>query len=62
MIMNANWPEHEPEAGFGSPDGTGLGLRHGCGVAGAYVTSNVRSRPGGLELDWALSMYFQVPG
>ena len=60
--MNANCPEHGLEAGFGWPDGTGLALRHGCGVSGANVTSNVRSRPGGLELDWALSMYFQVPG
>jgi hypothetical protein len=62
MIMKANWPEHGLEAGFGCPDGTGLGLRQGCGVVGANVTSKVRSSPGGLELDWARSMYFQVPG
>jgi hypothetical protein len=62
MIMKANWPEHALGAGLGWPDGTGLGLRHGCGVGGANVTSNVRSRPDGLALDWALSMYLQVPG
>jgi hypothetical protein len=62
MIMNANSPEHGLAAGLGRPDGTGLGLRHGCGVFGAYVTSNVRSRPDGLALDWDLSRYFQLPG
>jgi hypothetical protein len=55
MIMNAKSPAFGEQ--IGRADAPAGGDEHGISV-----TSNVRSRPGGLELACERSTYFQVPG